>query len=56
MTVIKGVVKDKNGDPLPGVTIIEKGTSIGVATELMENSLSARRKRIALHFCSLSWE
>ena len=32
MTVIKGVVKDKNGDPLPGVTIIEKGTSIGVAT------------------------
>ncbi|MFR7878000.1 MAG: STN domain-containing protein [Butyricimonas paravirosa] len=53
MTVIKGVVKDKNGDP-PGVTIIEELPS-GLRPELMENSLSARRKRIALHFCSLSW-
>lgn len=32
MMVIKGVVKDKKGEPLPGVTVIGKGTSIGVAT------------------------
>lgn len=32
MVVIKGVVKDKSGEPLPGVTIIEKGTTVGVAT------------------------
>ena len=32
MVVIKGVVKDKKGEPLPGVTIVEKGTKVGVAT------------------------
>lgn len=32
MVVIKGVVKDKKGEPLPGVTVMEKGTTIGVAT------------------------
>ena len=31
--VIKGVVKDKNGQPLPGVTVMIKGTSVGVATD-----------------------
>ena len=32
MVMIKGVVKDKKGEPLPGVTIVEKGTTVGVAT------------------------
>ncbi|WP_099290518.1 MULTISPECIES: SusC/RagA family TonB-linked outer membrane protein [unclassified Butyricimonas] len=32
MIVIKGIVKDKKGEPLPGVTVREKGTTIGVAT------------------------
>ena len=32
MMIIKGSVKDKKGEPLPGVTIIEKGTSVGVAS------------------------
>lgn len=32
MVIIKGVVKDKNGEPLPGVTIVEKGTTVGTAT------------------------
>ena len=32
MMIIKGVVKDKNGEPLPGVTVMEKGTTVGVAT------------------------
>ena len=32
MVVIKGTVKDTKGEPLPGVTIVEKGTTIGVAT------------------------
>ena len=31
--VIKGMVKDTRGEPLPGVTILEKGTSVGVATD-----------------------
>lgn len=34
MVVIKGVVKDKKGEPLPGVTIVEKGTTVGVATDI----------------------
>lgn len=31
---IKGVVKDSKNQPLPGVTVIEKGTSVGVATDV----------------------
>lgn len=30
---IKGVVKDKSGAPLPGVNILEKGTTNGVSTD-----------------------
>lgn len=32
--VITGVVKDQNGEVLPGVTIVLKGTSIGVSTDV----------------------
>lgn len=31
---IKGIVKDKQGSALPGVTVLIKGTSIGVATDI----------------------
>lgn len=31
--LVKGTVKDVNGEPLPGVTILIKGTTIGVATD-----------------------
>ena len=31
---IKGVVKDKKGELLPGVSVLLKGTSIGVATDV----------------------
>ncbi len=31
---IKGIVKDKGGDVLPGVSVLLKGTSIGVATDV----------------------
>ena len=34
LNLVKGVVKDKNGEPLPGVTVMEKGTKSGVATNL----------------------
>lgn len=34
MLVIKGNVKDSKGEPLPGVTVIEKGTTVGVATDV----------------------
>jgi len=30
---VSGVVKDKTGNPLPGVNIVEKGTSNGVSTD-----------------------
>ncbi len=32
--VVKGVVKDATGNPLPGVNIIEKGTNNGTVTDL----------------------
>ena len=32
--VIKGIVKDEREQPLPGVTVLIKGTTIGVATDL----------------------
>ncbi|MCL3781363.1 SusC/RagA family TonB-linked outer membrane protein [Prolixibacteraceae bacterium JC049] len=31
--VVSGVVTDKNGQPLPGVSIVVKGTSMGVTTD-----------------------
>ena len=35
--VIKGVVKDDRGEPLPGVTVLVKGTTIGVSTDANGN-------------------
>jgi len=35
--IVRGTVKDKNGDPLPGVSVIIKGTSSGVATDIDGN-------------------
>ncbi|WP_065218804.1 MULTISPECIES: SusC/RagA family TonB-linked outer membrane protein [Butyricimonas] len=35
--VIKGTVVDENGDPLPGVTVLIKGTSVGVSTDVNGN-------------------
>lgn len=34
---ITGNVKDKNGSPLPGVTVLVKGTTVGVATDVNGN-------------------
>ena len=34
MRQIKGIVLDKQGVPLPGVTVILKGTAVGVATDM----------------------
>mgnify|MGYP003050632681 FL=1 len=34
---ITGSVKDKNGSPLPGVTVLVKGTTVGVATDVNGN-------------------
>lgn len=31
---IRGIVKDENGAPLPGVTVVIKGTTIGVSTNV----------------------
>ena len=34
MVIIKGVVKDEKGQALPGVTIVLKGISVGVASDM----------------------
>ena len=34
MVIIKGIVKDENGQVFPGVTIVLKGTSVGVASDM----------------------
>ncbi len=35
--VVKGVVKDELGEPLPAVTVVVKGTTNGVTTDWMVN-------------------
>lgn len=35
--VVKGVVKDKKGDPLTGVSVVVAGTTIGTATDINGN-------------------
>lgn len=35
--VLKGVVKDKSGQPLPGVTVLIKGSSVGASTDVDGN-------------------
>lgn len=32
--VVKGVVKDETGEPLPAVTVVVKGTTNGVTTDM----------------------
>ena len=32
--VVKGVVKDETGEPLPAVTVVVKGTTTGVTTDM----------------------
>lgn len=35
--MVKGTVKSEEGDPLPGVTVVEKGTSNGTVTDINGN-------------------
>ena len=46
--VIKGSVKDERGQSLPGVTVLIKGTMIGVATDLKGEFMLATVKRDSL--------
>ena len=51
--VFKGIVKDKMGDPLPGVTILIEGTTIGCATDINGRyslALSGNAKGVVLVF------
>ena len=50
-----GTVKDKKGEPLPGVTVLIKGTHNGVVTDIDGNfMIRFRETRSLLSF--LSWE
>lgn len=35
--LLQGIVKDKKGEPLPGVSVVVKGTSLGVSTDIDGN-------------------
>lgn len=49
--LIKGIVTDDNGDPLPGVTVFVKGTTIGVITNINGNySISVPSDATTLQF------
>ncbi len=49
--VIRGVVKDRKGETLPGVTVLVKGTKIGVATDVEGKfAMSATRDTVELLF------
>ena len=49
---IRGVVKDKNGEPLPGVTVLVGGTTLGTATDAKGEFLLKvpEQESVALHF------
>ena len=52
---IRGVVKDTKGEALPGVTVLVKGTTIGVATDVDGKfMMSATRDTVKLLF-SFVW-
>jgi len=55
--VIQGVVRDENGQPLPGVNVLEKGTNNGTATD--ENgayALEVSNDNAVLVFSSIGYE
>lgn len=48
---VEGIVKDFNGEPLPGVTVVIKGTTKGTTTDLNGNfTLSGVSKNTTLQF------
>ncbi len=54
---VKGVVTGANGDLLPGVTVIIKGTSIGTITDLNGTySINVEKTDMALEFSFLGYE
>lgn len=46
--VIRGIVKDKEGTPLPGVTILIKGSTVGVSTDVKGEYVMNVEKRDSL--------
>lgn len=51
--VVKGVVKDELGEPLPAVTVVVKGTTNGVTTDL-DGEYTLSKCLADLHWCFLS--
>ena len=48
---IEGIVSDNSGIPLPGVTVIKKGTKIGTSTDFDGNfNLTANTGEIIVFF------
>ncbi|GGD67937.1 SusC/RagA family TonB-linked outer membrane protein [Maribacter cobaltidurans] len=53
---VSGSVKDNNGQPIPGVSVVEKGTSNGVATDFDGNySITLLQPNAVLVFSSLGF-
>ena len=54
--VAQGVVKDENGEPIPGVSVLIKGTVTGTATDNKGNFQLKVAKNSALIFSFLGME
>ena len=56
MVIIKGIVKDENGQVFPGVTIVLKGTSVGVASDMEGKFVLSIPKQENINYCFLLLE
>lgn len=57
--ILKGIVRDEKGEPLPGVTVVIKGTSVGTATDVdgrYSMTLPANAENIVLVYSFVGME
>lgn len=57
--ILKGIVRDEKGEPLPGVTVVIKGTSVGTATNVdgrYSMTLPANAENIVLVYSFVGME
>jgi len=55
-STVSGTVSDDSGTPLPGVNVVEKGTSNGTSTDFDGNYTISVRNNATLVFSSLGFE
>lgn len=55
-TTVKGVVVDKKGEPVPGLTVIVEGTSKGTSTDMDGNYTISANPKDVLIFSAIGYE